>query len=103
MPREGYGTSGEGNGTTVGLPKLGEGLPLLARDPLSSVPGSDAEGVRASDAGSGNDGKPAKAARARSSLHGEALLANKKTLKKKPYKSLGWSLIAVRARPDPPL
>ena len=97
MVREGYGTSGEGNGTTVGHPKMGAGevLPLLARDPnYSSVPGSDAE-PRLSDAGSGNDG-PKKAARGRASLHGEVLLANK-TLKKKPYKSLGWSLIAVRA------
>ena len=96
MVREGYGTSGEGNGTVVGHPKMGAGevLPLLARDPnYSSVPGSDAE-PRLSDAGSGNDG-PKKAARGRASVHGEVLLANK-TLKKKPYKSLGWSLIAVR-------
>ena len=94
MVREGYGTSGEGNGTTVGLPKHGEVLPLLQRAPnYSSVPGSDAE-PRASDAGSGNDG-PKKPARGRTSLHGEVLLAHK-TLKKKPYKSLGWSLIAVR-------
>ena len=103
MVREGYGTSGEGNGTTVGHPKMGAGevLPLLARDPnYSSVPGSDAE-PRLSDAGSGNDG-PKKAARGRASLHGEVLLANK-TLKKKPYKSLGWSLIAVRALANPPL
>ena len=70
-------------------------LPLLARDPnCSSVPGSDAE-PRLSDAGSGNE-EPQKAARGRASLHGEVLVANK-TLKKKPYKSLGWSLIAVRA------
>ena len=97
MVREGYGTSGEGNGTVVGHPKMGTGevLPLLARDPnYSSVPGSDAE-PRLSDAGSGNEG-PKKAARGRASVHGEVLLANK-TLKKKPYKSLGWSLIAVRA------
>jgi hypothetical protein len=102
MVREGYGTSGEGNGTVVGHPKMGTGevLPLLARDPnYSSVPGSDAE-PRLSDAGSGNEG-PKKAARGRASVHGEVLLANK-TLKKKPYKSLGWSLIAVRAlRTDP--
>jgi len=99
MVREGYGTSGEGNGTTVGHLKVGTGevLPLLARDPnYSSVPGSDAE-PRLSDAGSGNEG-PKKAARGRASLHGEVLIANK-TLKKKPYKSLGWSLIAVRALP----
>ena len=99
MVREGYGTSGEGNGTVVGHPKMGTGevLPLLARDPnYSSVPGSDAE-PRLSDAGSGNEG-PKKAARGRASVHGEVLLANK-TLKKKPYKSLGWSLIAVRALP----
>jgi hypothetical protein len=77
----------------------GEVLPLLARDPnYSSVPGSDAE-PRLSDAGSGNEG-PKKAARGRASVHGEVLLANK-TLKKKPYKSLGWSLIAVRAREEP--
>ena len=103
MVREGYGTSGEGNGTVVGLHKMGAGevLPLLARDPnYSSVPGSDVE-PRLSDAGSGNDG-PKKAARGRASLHGEVLLANK-TLKKKPYKSLGWSLIAVRALANPPL
>jgi hypothetical protein len=97
MVREGYGTSGEGNGTTVGFPKHGgvtEVLPLLTRDAnFSSVPGSDAE-PRASDAGSGNEGLK-KSARGRTSLHGEVLLANK-TLKKKPYKSLGWSLIAVR-------
>ena len=103
MVREGYGTSGEGNGTVVGHPKMGTGevLPLLARDPnYSSVPGSDAE-PRLSDAGSGNEG-PKKAARGRASVHGEVLLANK-TLKKKPYKSLGWSLIAVRAlRTNPP-
>ena len=101
MVREGYGTSGEGNGTTVGHLKVGTGevLPLLARDPnYSSVPGSDAE-PRLSDAGSGNEG-PKKAARGRASLHGEVLIANK-TLKKKPYKSLGWSLIAVRALPAP--
>ena len=59
MVREGYGTSGEGNGTTVGFPKHGgvtEVLPLLTRDAnFSSVPGSDAE-PRASDAGSGNEG-----------------------------------------------
>ena len=99
MVREGYGTSGEGNGTTVGHLKVGTGevLPLLARDPnYSSVPGSDAA-PRLSDAGSGNEG-PKKAARGRASLHGEVLIANK-TLKKKPYKSLGWSLIAVRALP----
>ena len=103
MVREGYGTSGEGNGTTVGHLKVGTGevLPLLARDPnYSSVPGSDAE-PRLSDAGSGNEG-PKKAARGRASLHGEVLIANK-TLKKKPYKSLGWSLIAVRALANPPL
>ena len=103
MVREGYGTSGEGNGTTVGHLKVGTGevLPLLARDPnYSSVPGSDAE-PRLSDAGSGNEG-PKKAARGRASVHGEVLLANK-TLKKKPYKSLGWSLIAVRALANPPL
>ena len=103
MVREGYGTSGEGNGTVVGLHKMGAGevLPLLARDPnYSSVPGSDVE-PRLSDAGSGNDG-PKKAARGRASLHGEVLIANK-TLKKKPYKSLGWSLIAVRALANPPL
>ena len=102
MVREGYGTSGEGNGTTVGHLKVGTGevLPLLARDPnYSSVPGSDAE-PRLSDAGSGNEG-PKKAARG-PSLHGEVLIANK-TLKKKPYKSLGWSLIAVRALANPPL
>ena len=71
MVREGYGTSGEGNGTVVGHPKMGTGevLPLLARDPnYSSVPGSDAE-PRLSDAGSGNEG-PKKAARGRASVHG---------------------------------
>ena len=54
MVREGYGTSGEGNGTTVGHLKVGTGevLPLLARDPnYSSVPGSDAE-PRLSELGS---------------------------------------------------
>jgi hypothetical protein len=99
MVREGCATSGEGNGTTVGNPKMGggEALPLLSRDAnYSSVPGSDAEAM-ASDAGSGNEGLK-KSARGRASLHDEVLLANK-TLKKKPYKSLGWSLIAVRARP----
>ena len=106
MVREGYGTSGD-NGATVGANALkgdrAEVLPLLARDHnLSSVPGSDVEnGPRASDAGSGNDGRAPKNARGRGALHGEVLLATKTVQKKKPYKSLGWSLIAVRPAPDP--
>jgi hypothetical protein len=105
MVREGYGTSGD-NGATIGANALkgdrAEVLPLLARDHnLSSVPGSDVEnGHRASDAGSGNDGRAPKNGRGRGALHGEVLLATK-TVKKKPYKSLGWSLIAVRPDPDP--
>ena len=106
MVREGYGTSGD-NGATVGANALkgdrAEVLPLLARDHnLSSVPGSDVEnGPRASDAGSGNDGRAPKNGRGRGALHGEVLLATKTVQKKKPYKSLGWSLIAVRPDPDP--
>ena len=45
MVREGYGTSGEGNGTTVGHPKMGAGevLPLLARS--KGYSGSDLDGL----------------------------------------------------------
>ena len=73
MVREGYGTSGD-NGATIGANALkgdrAEVLPLLARDHnLSSVPGSDVEnGPRASDAGSGNDGRAPKNGRGRGAL-----------------------------------
>ena len=106
MVREGYGTSGD-NGATVGANALkgdrAEVLPLLARDHnLSRSPGSDVRTAPgASDAGSGNDGRAPKNARSRGALHGEVLLATKTVQKKKPYKSLGWSLIAVRPAPDP--
>ena len=61
---------------------------------ISSGHASDAGSHRASDAGSGNEGKMP-FGRGGATVHGDAVLANRK----KPYKSLGWSLSAVRAAP----
>ena len=101
MVPEGYGTSNQENPFfSREMPKPPEPRHHTATH-YGAVPGfissghaSDAGSTRASDAGSGNEGK-APFGRGGATVHGNAVLANRK----KPYKSLGWSLIAVRAAP----
>ena len=102
MVREGYGTSGEGNGTTVGHLKVGTGEVTrgLARDP---------NGRRCPDR-TRNRASPTRAAATRAPRRPRADAPRctagsspTTTLKKAACKSLGWSLIAVRALANPPL
>ena len=101
MVPEGYGTSNQENPFfSRDMPKPPEPRHHTATH-YGAVPGfissghaSDAGSTRASDAGSGNEGK-APFGSGGATVHGNAVLANRK----KPYKSLGWSLIAVRAAP----
>ena len=101
MLPEGYGTSNQENPFfSREMPKPPEPRHHTATH-YGAVPGfissghaSDAGSHRASDAGSGNEGKMP-FGRGGATVHGDAVLANRK----KPYKSLGWSLIAVRAAP----
>ena len=101
MLPEGYGTSHQENPYfSREMPKPPEPRHHTATH-YGAVPGfissghaSDAGSHRASDAGSGNEGKMP-FGRGGATVHGDAVLATRK----KPYKSLGWSLIAVRAAP----
>ena len=101
MLPEGYGTSHQENPFfSREMPKPPEPRHHTATH-YGAVPGfissghaSDAGSHRASDAGSGNEGKMP-FGRGGATVHGDAVLANRK----KPYKSLGWSLISVRAAP----
>jgi hypothetical protein len=94
MPRESYGTNPGGAaeaGATMGHSRV-FGLPMgmNAGSRVEALPLLGGREVSSSDdAGSGVDGTAA----SRGGLLGdEVLLASRK----KPYKSLGWSLIAVR-------
>ena len=100
MLPEGYGTSHQEN------PYFSREMPkppsrAITATHYGAVPGfissghaSDAGSHRASDAGSGNEGKMP-FGRGGATVHGDAVLATRK----KPYKSLGWSLSRYAPRP----